>query len=61
MGLCADSLARQANRVYVRARSFARSPSNLPIIKEAVLKGAEKAAKGLTKICGSEVVDLAVV
>lgn len=54
-------LSLKANRVYVRAGSFSRSPSKLPKIKATILRGAGNVSEALTRICGSEVVDLAIV
>lgn len=55
------TLFKKAKRVYVRVGAFARSPSKLPKIKEIVLRGAGKVSKALTRLCGSEAIDLAIV
>lgn len=48
------------NRVYLKNGSFSRKLWKRDQVKEAVLKGAQNASEGLTEVCGSEAVDLAV-
>jgi hypothetical protein len=53
-------LVSKTNRVYMKTGSLKQSPDRRRDIKATVLSAAQGVADGLTELCGTEIVDLAV-